>query len=77
MNGYLPPPAVRIFRRQTHTVVPSLIEEFDGTIWRTAARHRRDGIDHHLERMVGVPHFVERRRQRTRPLEIREWVVST
>ena len=77
MNGYLPPPAVRFFQRQTHIVVPSLIEEFDGTIWRTAPRLGRDGIDHHLERIVGGPHFVERRRQRTRALEIRECVVST
>jgi hypothetical protein len=57
---------VRFFRRQTHIVVPWLIAEFDGTIWRTRPRHRRDGIDHHLERIVGVLHFVERRRQRTR-----------
>jgi len=77
MNGYLPPPAVRLIRRQTHIVLPSLIEEFDGTIWKTAPRHRGDGIDHHLERIVGVPHFVERRRQRTVPLQIRECLVST
>jgi len=67
MNCYPPPPAVRLFRRETRVVVPSLIEEFDGTNCRLHHSQRRDGFDHPLEGIGRFPHFVERQRPRYRP----------
>src|SRR5262245_30003636 len=45
MDCYLPPPAVGLFRGKTRIVVPSLVEEFLGTVGQTAPRECWDRIN--------------------------------
>src|SRR6266851_934068 len=45
MNGNRPPPATRPFRRETCVVVPSLVSELDGTVWKIAPRQHGYRVD--------------------------------
>src|SRR5216684_1893272 len=43
--GRLPPPAASSLWRETRIIVPSLVQEFDGAVRRTAPSQCRDGVD--------------------------------
>src|SRR2546422_8681425 len=45
MNGNRPPPAARPFRRETCVVVPSLVVELVGTVWKIAPRQHGYRVD--------------------------------
>jgi hypothetical protein len=59
MKRESPSPTVRFFLGEARIVVPSLVQEFVGTIWQIAPNECRDRVDHHSEFVFGVLHFVD------------------
>lgn len=60
MNKDLPPEAPYLFRRNIRVVVPSLIQEFVGTIRQIAPRECRDRVDDLSEPRLRTSRLLDR-----------------
>src|SRR5207244_9742698 len=60
MEGGLPAPTIRLFRREASVFVPSFVEELVGTVRQIAPSQRRDRINHLAEFGLRLLHPIKR-----------------
>src|SRR5271170_14726 len=59
MNANLPSPAMRFLRRETHIVMPLLIQKLFRTLRESTPGERGDGINHPSQLNLGLPQLMK------------------